>query len=788
MILFMVGSWIWMGQYCSCPSNLYLLRGIVLWMTADTWEQLVSLHQSIYPQPSHNTWWGLQLFGFLVQRLQRSAAVIQAIVITHGAINPLDRVVFGTCILKDILDVCFQAQLLYSHRIKRIDRCNLEKLATLVDIESNHLPHRQPGCDEVLESKDPTKTSCFPKPFTEAPPELDDLLALPEFDKTTQWELSAVDFQRLTQTRLKMIAQTRVFQLSLLPGMGKGGKTDPGGCRQLLEGFHWLGQYDLSLFDVVGVHCIGGNVVFIHGSEEQLSENRDRIDAMDDVYCFGATELSHGSNVKQIQTTAEYDPKTDEFVLTTPSVTACKYWIGNSTFVADYAVVLARLLVKGEERSISWLRVPLWKSKESNEHFPGVTIRDIGVKAGCNGIGNGCITFDHVRVPRSALMSQFCEVDEAGDFQSALSSSDLFLRCMQTFVLERVGVAACAIGAAKTAIYVALRYAAVRHQFGPDGDEVPLISYPMHQRRIMSHAVRLFVGKATVDRISRIGQETFHPYKFGDDRKKLHALSCLVKAFGTWESFAAAQEARELCGGNSYAATSQIGMSRNDLDVTLTFGGDNSILALEVARHRLKEIKEWSTVKKLLGPTKPTTRSIFIADQQNPTTAMDKCLKLLVYREESMLLSVGKKLFADKDKGFRGFTENSFEMREVAAAVYDRMCVETWLEEQMDQGQLYCEIGLLDALQRVQKHASWYFAKGAMNAPTHEAIEGIITNTSGILGRKHERVLEALYVPQNLVKDCPLVQSDYSQAIYDLTYPTCGTGKPLGKNPLTVSA
>ncbi|CAB9527853.1 Acyl-coenzyme A oxidase [Seminavis robusta] len=558
---FITGTWILVAAHCDCPYNLYLLRGIVLWLAADIWGYILNFTRSIYPGIPVRTIRRLQLMVFVMDRIQKSSAYIQAIAITHGNMNTLDWVVLGTGFFNDILDASFQVHSLYSYYRKEQNHPESEKTHDSDNnIESNATPNSSILAALGNDSQT-TTTGKIPKPFVSSPPELKDLLLLPEFDKTTQWELLPKDFQRLTQERLKLVAQTGAFQISRGPGMGSGNTTEPEAFMRLLDAFHWAGLFDLSLFDVVGVHAIGGNVVFIHGDDSQLAENRTNIDQIEDVYCFGATELAHGSNLKQIQTIAEFDDKTNEVVLITPSSTACKYWIGNSTFVADYVVVLSRLVVKGEEQGIGWLRVPLWKNKDKTECFPGIHVRDTGAKAGCNGIGNGCITFDHVRLPRSALLSRFCQVDENGDFQSALSSSDLFLRSIQTFVLERIGVATAAIGCAKSAIHVALSYAAVRHQFGPDGDEVPLISYPMHQRRLISHAVRLFVGKATVDRIGRAAQESFHPYEFGADRKKLHAESCLVKAFASWESFAAAQEARELCGGHSFAATSQLGMA-----------------------------------------------------------------------------------------------------------------------------------------------------------------------------------------------------------------------------------
>jgi hypothetical protein len=44
--------------------------------------------------------------------------------------------------------------------------------------------------------------------------------------------------------------------------------------------------------------------------------------------CFAMTELAHGSNVAGLETTATFDPASDDFVIHTPHLGATKWWIG----------------------------------------------------------------------------------------------------------------------------------------------------------------------------------------------------------------------------------------------------------------------------------------------------------------------------------------------------------------------------------------------------------------------------------------------------------------------------
>jgi acyl-CoA oxidase len=69
------------------------------------------------------------------------------------------------------------------------------------------------------------------------------------------------------------------------------------------------------------------------------------IDDLSSVGCFALTELGYGNNAVEMETTATYDQKTDEFIINTPTTQAQKYWITNSAVHAKFSIGTSHLIV-----------------------------------------------------------------------------------------------------------------------------------------------------------------------------------------------------------------------------------------------------------------------------------------------------------------------------------------------------------------------------------------------------------------------------------------------------------
>jgi acyl-CoA oxidase len=89
----------------------------------------------------------------------------------------------------------------------------------------------------------------------------------------------------------------------------------------------------------------------------------------------------------------------------------------------------------------------------------GVMIEDMGVKMDLNGIDNGRLMFNNVKVPREAMLNKLCDVNEEGKFVSELKKpSARFFKVADRLLSGRLCIASMTFGSGKIFIHNAIRY------------------------------------------------------------------------------------------------------------------------------------------------------------------------------------------------------------------------------------------------------------------------------------------------------------------------------------------
>jgi len=389
-----------------------------------------------------------------------------------------------------------------------------------------------------------------------------------------------------------------------------GGRGDPGAN---VAAFETLAFGDLSLLVKFGVQFgLWGGAVQQLGSERHHRRYLRAIATLELPGCFAMTEAGHGSDVQRLRTTATYDREREQFVIHTPDEQACKEYIGNAACHGRMAAVFAQLIVDGESRGVHALVVPL--RDERGRPHPGVRIEDSGEKLGLNGVDNGRIRFEQVRVERDALLNRYGDVSPEGVYSSPIEHpGKRFFTMLGTLVQGRVCVAGASVSVAKSALTIAVRHALRRRQFGPDAEhEVVLLDYRTHQRRLMPLLARTyalhFAQQRLAERFDRVmraaeGEERER------ERRELEALAAAMKAAASWHAVQTTQTCRECCGGAGYMAVNGLAALRVDSDIFTTFEGDNTVLMTLAARDLLTGYRDH------FGELDPRGLVLFVAGQ-----------------------------------------------------------------------------------------------------------------------------------------------------------------------------
>ena len=306
---------------------------------------------------------------------------------------------------------------------------------------------------------------------------------------------------------------------------------------------------------------------------------------------FAMTEIGHGSDVQSLATTATYDPATEEWVLHTPFRAAWKEYLGNAAVHAKAATVFARLITRGVDHGVHCFYVPVRDAE--GELLPGVSSEDDGPKGGLNGIDNGRLAFDGVRIPRTNLLNRYGDVAPDGTYTSPIESPGRrFFTMLGTLVQGRVSLDGSAGRASQLALHIAITYATQRRQFSAADptQEVVLLDYQSHLHRLMPKLAATYAGAFAHEQLLQAFDDVFSGR--GDDpeaREDLETMAAALKPMSTWLALDTIQEAREACGGAGYIAENQLTGLHQDLDVYATFEGDNTVLLQLVAKRLLSD-------------------------------------------------------------------------------------------------------------------------------------------------------------------------------------------------------
>ncbi len=514
-----------------------------------------------------------------------------------------------------------------------------------------------------------------------------------------------------------------------------------GDMKKYMAVFEILAQHDLSLTIKFGVQFgLFGGAVSLLGTEKHHKKHVEAIGLGKLRGCFAMTETGHGSNVKSLETTLNYDHKTKQITVHSPSFQAGKEYIGNALH-GSMAVVFGQLLVDGVGYGIHAVLVPL--RNQEKELLSGVKITDCGYKIGLNGVDNGRIWFDQVNVPVENLLDKYGGIDENGTYQSSIANENRrFFTMLGTLVGGRICVGAAGLSSGKVALDIAVRYALKRRQFGPDETEEQLImDYPSHQARLTPLLVKTYAYHFALDNL----RDNYVNAISEQDTRKIETKAAGLKAKATWLGMETIQTCREACGGKGYLSENRFGELKADADIFTTFEGDNTVLMQLVAKGLLTEFKQsfhddgfTAVMRYIFGKVS------FVLSEINPYQSRNTSIEHLTsdefhadtlrYREKKVLMSLSERMrdyLKKRVSPYDAFLKCQNHMIYLAHAYVDRL-VYRELVKKLDtlpsspSKDMLTTLTKYYAIHNIYENREWYLENGYFEGSKTKAIRRVL--------------------------------------------------------------
>ncbi|GLR19142.1 acyl-CoA dehydrogenase family protein [Portibacter lacus] len=543
-----------------------------------------------------------------------------------------------------------------------------------------------------------------------------------------------------------------------------GGK---GAVAKSIAVFEAVSYHDQSLLIKFGVQFgLFGGAIYGLGTERHFEKYLNDMMTFKLPGCFAMTETGHGSNVRDLETTATYNHSTGLITVHSPVYDAGKEYIGNA-MDSRMAAVFAQLIVNGKNEGVHALMVPL-RDRHHNL-LPGVKVLDCGYKMGLNGVDNGRIWFDQVTIPKENLLNKYGDIDEDGNYISPIENpAKRFFTMLGALVAGRVSVGIAGNTGAKSALSIAVKYALKRRQFSANDNEKEtlIMDYPSHQKRLIPRIAKTYALNFALHNL-----QALYAKQYGTgEMREVETLAAGLKSYATWHCTDTVQEAREACGGKGYLQENRLTDLKADTDIFTTFEGDNTVLLQLVAKSLMSEFRDnfndggYMAIIRFLADrfsTSLTELNPITIRNTNAEHLLDKDFHISAfnYRVNKLTITVGQRMrnyLKRRITPYQAYLRCQIHMQEMAEAYVEKVILDSFyatIERTDDEG---CRAALtklcqLFALNTIQDHKGWYLENDYMTGSKTKALRRVVNKLIQELRPEVLNLVTAFNIPDELL-------------------------------------
>lgn len=358
---------------------------------------------------------------------------------------------------------------------------------------------------------------------------------------------------------------------------------------------------------------IGTLPILYYGNEEQKKKYIPKLATAEWKACYCLTEPTSGSDANSGKTSAKLSPDGKHYL-----ITGQKMWITNSGF-AEIFIVFAKI---DDDKNLSAFIV--------EKSFGGITLNPEEHKMGIKGSSTRQVFFNDCKVPIENLLSE-----RGNGFKIAVNILNI----------GRVKLAGAAIGAAKSTISIAVKYANERIQF-----ERPISKYGAIRYKLAEQATRTFASESSIYRASQNIEDAIHSLIEGgmdEASAKLKGIeqfaieAAILKVNGSETLDYVVDEGVQIYGGMGYSSEGPMDRIYRDSRINRIFEGTNEINRLLIVDMLLKRGMKGEI--DLMNPAKMVAAELVgipeFAEADNTLFSYEK--KLIANFKKSILLVAG---------------------------------------------------------------------------------------------------------------------------------------------------